>query len=314
MAKGVVTLTPEGRRFETAFAMMDPAHCLAGGLFRSLAKGQQAKEKLKCWYGDGVSAKEGGNGFEFVGPDPLGPLDLRLLQVVAAFAGKNGKPLPRKPETEDGKRLRAVVEAGRDETSDPGDEHLCMRMSYYALAREMGRDPDSQETYKRIRASIERMGNVTIWRQERIPDPKREGGFKAFPRRKKYGSILNEVETDGTDGTVMVSVNPLLSGVFLSAARYTTIELAEARVLSDPGVLIHLRLCAGVNKGNNWTFSVDTLASYAWPDETENESTLKTRRRKVHLVLEELAALGWEVVETTPKNFKISRPSRKDAA
>jgi hypothetical protein len=273
---------------------------LAGGLFRSLAKGQQEKTKLRAWYGLGKSAEDNKSGIEFVGPDPLGALELRVLQVLIALASKIKNPLPPEPKTVEGQSLRQVVDENRD-IARARDQHLAVRTSYRKLAIECGLDPDSTSGFKRVRKSIERMANVSIWEQTEV-----SGTTKAL--RSKIGSLLEQVVTQDEKSPVLVAINARLSQTILNGTQYTRIQLDEARALTDPGVLIHQRLCGSVDQGKKWTFSISTLASYAWPDAAKLPHSMRRRKQAVRKVMVELAALGWTVVESTPENFDISRP------
>lgn len=63
----------------------DPAHCLAPGLFRSLKRGDRKRCKLDVTYTFGEDES-----MRFVGFEPLGADDMRLLQGIVALGGPNG--------------------------------------------------------------------------------------------------------------------------------------------------------------------------------------------------------------------------------
>lgn len=293
--------TPARRLFETTHARHDRTHVLAGGLFRSLAKGQQDALKLRAWYGQGNSADDNLTGIEFVGPDPLGALELRVLQVLVAMAGKKPNPLPPQPKTPEGNSLRSIIDQNRDCQARPDDQHLAVRTSYRQIAIECGLDPESASGFKRVRKSMERMANVSIWQQTAVPG-------KKSAIRWKVGSLLEQVITQDKKSPVLVGINAMLSETILSSKQYTRIQLDEARALSDPGVLIHQRLCGSVDQGKKWTFSIETLAAYAWPDASLQPHSMRRRKQNVRKVLDELSALHWIVQETTPGNIAITRP------
>ncbi len=288
-------------KYATTHARHDRSHVLAGGLFRSLAKGQQASMKLRAWYGDGKSADDNLTGIEFVGPDPLGALELRVLQVLIALAAQKKQSLPTQPNTPDGVSLRGLIDSNRDCLTCAADQHLVVRSSFRQIAIECGLDPESVAGFRRVRKSMERMANVSIWKQTAVPG-------KASALRWKIGSLLEQVITQDEKTPLLVAINAQLSETILNGHQYTRIQLDEARALSDPGVLIHQRLCGSIDQGKKWTFAVGTLAAYAWPDLETLPHTMRRRKQTVRKVLAELSALGWSVAETTPDNFAITRP------
>jgi hypothetical protein len=146
------------------------------------------------------------------------------------------------------------------------------------------------------------MANVSIWEQT-------EGKTSQMPIRSKIGSLLEKVTTQDPKSQVLVAINARLSKTILASGQYTRIELDEARALSDPGVVIHQRLCGAIDQGDTWTISMTKLISYAWPEEAKLRHSGRRRKQKVLEVLDELVVLGWKWVEDTPDNFKITRPS-----
>ena len=86
--------------YELTHARHDPAICLVPGLFRSLKRGDYEKQKLHLTYEFGPKEK-----IEFLGFEPLGAEDLRVLQGLIAMSGKNKLVLS--PEST-GKRALAL--------------------------------------------------------------------------------------------------------------------------------------------------------------------------------------------------------------
>ncbi|KAE9673234.1 replication protein C, IncQ-type, partial [Escherichia coli] len=83
----------------------DPAHCLAPGLFRSLKRGDRKRCKLDVTYTFGEDES-----MRFVGFEPLGADDMRLLQGIVALGGPNGILLTPEPTSETGRQLRLFLE------------------------------------------------------------------------------------------------------------------------------------------------------------------------------------------------------------
>ena len=88
-------------KHDLTHARHDPAHCLAPGLFRSLKRGERKRGKLDVTYTFGE-----GESMRFVGFEPLGADDMRLLQGIVALGGPNGILLTPEPTTETGQQLR----------------------------------------------------------------------------------------------------------------------------------------------------------------------------------------------------------------
>lgn len=145
-----------------SFALHDRAHCLAPGLFRSLAAGDRKRLKLDVVYKFSDSEQ-----IEFKGFEPLGVLEMRVLQGLIAMSGPAGLILEHEDEASSvGAQLMLsmfapdpVLCAAR---SKP--QTLVVRDSLRRLAREIGMS-EGGPSLLLIRQSIERLFAVTVFVQ-----------------------------------------------------------------------------------------------------------------------------------------------------
>jgi len=269
----------------------DVAHVLSG-LFRSVPRGKRKGMKLDITY------QFQDETIRFLGYEPLGVDDLRVLQGLiglAAIGGENGRGilLPPEPATEDARQLRLALKTEFDAAHLDG---IVVKNSFRNLAREIGyKNPDSGSTLNSIRECIERMWSVSII----VEKEGRKQGFR----------LLSEYASDEKDGRLYVALNPRITAAITAGkgGQYYRIDMAEIRALkSDPARLIHQRLHY-INPGERRHVKIDTLASYVWPDKCE-PNTLKKRHQTVRTALLELAGLGWSVEKYAPGKYTITRP------
>lgn len=262
----------------------DPAHCLAPGLFRSLKRGDRKRCKLDVTYTFGEDES-----MRFVGFEPLGADDMRLLQGIVALGGPNGILLTPEPTSETGRQLRLFLEPRFEAIEQDG---LVVRESLTKLLSETGMT-DSGDNIKALKASLLRMSNVTIL----VTKGRRQAAFH-----------LMSHAFDETDGRLWVALNPRIAEAILGHRPYARIDMAEVRVLqTDPARLMHQRLCGWIDPGTSGRVELDTLCGYVWPDEA-NAEAMKKRRQTARKALAELAAVGWVVNEYAKGKWEIKRP------
>lgn len=266
-------------------ARHDPAHCLAPGLFRSLKRGDRKRFKLDVTYEYGENES-----MRFVGFEPLGADDMRLLQGIVALGGPNGILLTPEPETSTGRQLRLFLDPRFEAIEQDG---LVVRESLPKLLRETGLT-DSGDNIKALKASLLRMSNVTVL----VVKGTRQASFH-----------LMSHAFDEADGRLWIAINPRIAEAILGRRPYTRIDMAEVRALqTDPARLLHQRLCGWIDSGRTGRIELDTLCSYIWPDGSTNPNTIKTRRQTARRALAELAALGWKLEEYAKHKWEIRRP------
>lgn len=257
---------------------------MAPGLFRSLKRGGRKTSKLDVTYefGDNERAR-------FVGFEPLGADDMRLLQGLVALAGPNGIVLSPDPKTEKGHQLRFSLEPKFDAVDQ---DALIVKESMTKLLSEIGLT-DGGDNIKAIKASLLRMANVTVL----ITKGSRQASFH-----------LMSYAFDDADGRLFVALNPRIADAIVGRRPHARIELAEVRMIeSNPARLIHQRLCGWIDPGKSGKAEIDTLCGYVWPDEI-NDNAMKRRRGIARKALKELATVGWTVSEYAKGKWEIKRP------
>lgn len=276
------------KKFELTHARHDPAHVLAPGLFRSLKRGERKKQKLDITYpyGESESAR-------FVGFEPLGVDDMRILQGLVALAGPEGLVLTPEPTSDIGRQLRMFLEPKFDAETKDG---MVVRARMTKLLEEIGL-VNSGENIKTLKASLLRMSNVTVL----VTKGTRQASYH-----------LLSYAFDEADGRLFVALNPRITEAVLGSRSHTRIELAEVRQLeTDPARLMHQRLCGWIDPGKAGKVELDTLCGYVWPT-IANPEAMKKRRQAVRKGLAELVATDWTVDEYAKAKFEIRRPGTNE--
>ncbi|MFO6132975.1 replication protein C, IncQ-type, partial [Pseudomonas aeruginosa] len=116
--------------FDLTHARHDPMHCLVPGLFRSLKRGERKRLKLDVTYHYAENEQA-----RFVGFEPLGADDMRLLQGLVALGGPKGIILTPEPTADLPKQLRLFLEPKFDAV---GQDALVVRESMTSLLGEIG--------------------------------------------------------------------------------------------------------------------------------------------------------------------------------
>lgn len=275
------------KKHDLTHARHDRAHCLVPGLFRSLLRGERKRTKLDVTYNFG--AKET---VRFIGFEPLGADDMRILQGLVAIAGPNGALLAPEPKSEKGKHLRFLLDPKLDGLNQNA---LVARSSLKSLLSEVGLAKGG-DNIRLAKASLLRMSNVTVI----IKKGGREASFH-----------LLSYAFDETTGQLMAGLNPRLASAVLGHQAHVQIDMDEVRSLNrDAARLIHQRLCAWIDPGKPGRITLDTLCEYVWPDET-GIGAMKKRRQRIRKSLLELTTLDWVIKEYVKDKFEIQRPKQK---
>ena len=270
--------------FDLTHARHDPAHCLAPGLFRSLKRGDRKKLKLDVTYHYGHSQQA-----RFIGFEPLGADDMRLLQGLVALGGPKGVILTPRPTADIPKQLRLFLEPKFDAAEQ---DALVVRESMSRLLAEIGLT-DGGDNIKAVRASLLRMSNVTVVVKRDI---------------QQISFHLLSFAFDEHDERLFVALNPRIAEAILGDRPHTRIEMSEVRALrTDPARLMHQRLCGWIDPGKSGRAEIDTLCSYVWPDKA-SDATKRQRQVTARKALAELATLNWSIEEYAIGKYEISRP------
>ncbi|APJ05234.1 replication protein C, IncQ-type [Silvanigrella aquatica] len=275
-------------KYNLKFALHDPAHCLAPGLFRSIKKGDRKKLKLDITYEFGDKNK-----IEFSGPEPLGADDLRVLQGLIAMAGINHHDqfVTSETSSEHGKEVRKQMDLKWDATND---DVVVAKGSYRELAKEIGY-ADCENT-KTIRNCVERLWKVSI--------------IYEFNKKRIGCRLLSSYASDNEKGKLFVALNPIITSVIFGfKPQHTRIDMQEVRLLSsDAARLLHQRLCAWINPGTSRNVSLESLIGYVYFEDTDNRYTKRTRKIDIKKALNEFELLKWQIEEYRKEHYKISRP------
>ncbi|WP_454764051.1 replication protein C, IncQ-type [Cupriavidus campinensis] len=271
--------------FDLTHARHDPMHCLVPGLFRSLKRGDRKKLKLDVTYRYAENEQ-----VRFVGFEPLGADDMRLLQGLVALGGPKGIILTADPAADLPKQLRLFLEPKFDAV---GQDALVVRESMTRLLGEIGLT-DGGDNIRAIKACLLRMANVTV----AVTKGSRQRSFH-----------LMSYAFDEGDGRLFVALNPQIAEAILGRRPYTRIEMAEVRALqSDPARLIHQRLCGWIDPGKAGRVELNTICGYVWPDLAANPNTIKTRQQTARRALAELVAVDWKITEYARGKWEVGRP------
>lgn len=272
--------------FKLTHARHDPMHCLAPGLFRSLKRGERKKSKLDITYHYGLDTH-----VRFVGFEPLGADDMRLLQGLVALAGPEGVLLSPNPSASIPRQLRLELAPKSDALHSDG---LVVHHQLTRLLREVGWH-HSGANLRTVKASLVRMSNVTV----------------IIERRSRQASFhLMSHVFDENDGSLFVCLNPQLAEAVLGHRPHSRIYLDEVRGLStDPARLMHQRLCGWIDPGKHGRVELDTLCGYIWP-ESGTSAAMRKRRQFARQAIEQLRSIGWMCEEYSNRKWLIRRPER----
>lgn len=270
----------------TDYVKHDSAHVLAHGLFRSLKKGERKNSKLD------ITHEIRGGSILFVGFEPLGADDLRILQGIIALSGPEGIQLLPEPKTEMGKSLRSMLIIKDDDNDAVNQDAIMIRDRISRLLSEIGLT-DGGENIKALKDSLLRMSNFTVI---------------ACKNKVQASFHLLSYSIDLNTGEVCIALNPLLARAIMGG-QHVRISMSEVRALrSEPARIIHQRLCGWINPGKMGRISLDTICSYAWPDDATDDA-LRKRRQLARKALDELVSIGWTVREYVRGKLEIKRPS-----
>ncbi|RCL02103.1 MAG: hypothetical protein JSC188_000425 [Candidatus Tokpelaia sp. JSC188] len=279
-------------KYDLTHARHDPSHCLCPGLFQSLKRGDRKRGKLDVTYDYGQ-----GESVRFVGFEPLGADDLRVLQGLVAMASVSGEQgrgllLSSEPKTEAGQKLRSLLELKWDAIYR---DAMVAKGSFRQLAWEIGYKKFGGEQLKAIRISIERLWTVSVI----VIRGRNREGFR----------ILSGYRSDDLSGQFFVAINPRLAAAVLGRRPYACINMSEVRALqTDPARLIHQRLCGWIDPGKAGRVELDTICGYVWHNKVTNVKAITKRRQTARKAISALVTIGWTVNEYAKGKWKISRP------
>jgi len=270
--------------FKLTHARHDTAHCCMPGLFRALQRGSRRTEKLD------VTHHFGGFVFQFVGYQPLGGDDLRILQGIVAQTSLDRFLLTPSPTDPLAVELRKGLNASGDAQEKDG---IVCQLSLRSLLHEVGMCSSSGKNIASAQASLKRLASVTVFVTR--------GATTASYHMLSYA-------VNKATGVLHVALNHRFAEAILGS-KHVRIDLAEVRKLkSDPARVIHQRLCGFVDIGCSRKVSVDTLCQYAWHEPAKSSASHRKRRERVRKAVAEIGECGWIITRETAETYRFSRP------
>lgn len=295
--KAVLEKSKQKKR--NTFALHDPAHCLAPGLFVSVRK--QELKKLQHWTTSYYSEKHKRT-VKFEGFQLLGADTMRVLQGIVAIAGGWGEPVS----------VGEQLELNLLSPEAPVAGKVFRPVAYVAfsstqLLSTIGQG-DSGQNAKHIKECIDKLQNTFVTITE--PDP--NDPFNTIESRQ---SLISNRFYSVKDQRWSLCLNyGLVKSVFgidsEDLRSYVRINLNETKALTlDTASLMHQRICAIVSPGKSHLFNLDTLVSNVYIDNQElSRATASHRKKQVKAGLAQLGQLpGWKVEESTPGTYRITR-------
>lgn len=293
-----------------AFARMHPSVALAGGLFRALQKG--GREVFPAPVVLAEQTMSSGT-FRFIGSEPLGGDDLRVLQGVFMLASRPSETIELMvddPVTDIGRELSRKLAVVAEEPTPGVAKYTHINISALAEACGYGTAGGSRTV---VETCLERLARVRV-------QVTGEDGRIIESALLAHTPIPREIatDTDRPKDTHALVIHPTLSVPLLSDAkgvRHVRVEHGELAALGRSGVarILHMRLCAIVDPGSSKGLTVRTLLGYAYAA-GDNKST---ERRRIVDVREAMALIGslpgWTVTGDDRKAkaqvFTVRRPA-----
>lgn len=294
--------------YELNYVKHDLALCIAPGLFRSLAPGERKNGKLDITY------ERGDERVNFKGPEPLGVIDLRILQAMIALGGIHGKTIGPIPKSEIGRILRDGMGLEGDAKNDQilgvvnrGYGHLATEVGYVSVR--------SGKVYELVKEAIKRLMTITIF----VKKGKRESGFH----------LISYYQSDDGNNNLNFALNPRLTEGIVGERQFAFLCMNEVRKLkSDNARMLHQKL-AWINYGAKGKASIVSLRGYIYfndvkddelglslTDQVKNDLRSKAKLRKqnerTRQAIKELEAIGWKFDEYSKGKFSITKPSKRE--
>lgn len=318
-----------------SYARLDPALCLAPGLFRSLGPKDRPRERKD---GKPVARKplyleydHGPSAFTFRSPVLLGCDDMRIMQAVAALAPRSPAAIAETVRDKDYKALRDGL------TLSGGAERAQVALvttSFAELSRAAGYgsggDVHGGALRNHVKACLKRLAGVKVEIEEEIKGRVATSGWQLL--------AFDGLEKEGPRGLRIV-LNPRSSACAHKTRGFTHLDLTVARELEGSVArLLHQRLSALTErKGLPRALRVTTMMGYAWnPNEdggamgcdglAVQAGSVRKRRFLIKEALKELDTKGWTigdisghpdtklVKQLTPKEYQDKKAAAAAAA
>jgi hypothetical protein len=256
------------------------------GLFVPLGKGQRQKEKLDVRY----NYKD--RKIRFVGFEPLGADDLRLLQTMVALAGIEKISLNSNPKTDNGKLLRGKLDLKYEAINQ---KSLAIRTSKYELIKESGWKHNKSKR-DQIKDSLFRMSNVTLEIE--------------YESRFWSSHLISHSIGERKEDRLLIAINPRIAELMLGISNggITYIDMNEARSkMNESTRILHQYLSAWIGPGKKEKAGIDKLIWHVWI-KLCSATSLRKRKVKIRAALKCLNEFdSWNVAEVKKDIFEIKR-------
>lgn len=254
----------------------------------------------------------------------LGADDLDCLLAIIFLAGKQGLKISASSEFQtqrvdivDGletKNIRMdpdsghdIVEAPTDENAFLGAEHLRIKITLYALCKEMGLEHGGK-AYDLVQERLERLRNVSY------TDYGPTGGNSRRALSGARQTLVYFRYDELSNDELVVVLNARLSAAVLGKS-FARVPLEHYRNLgSDTARILFVRLCAAVRDPGSLRVSLTKLVHWVYFDTANTASAASMRKTRVRKALEAVSCLpGWHVAwvrskaQTTDEIIEIHR-------
>jgi hypothetical protein len=296
--KTVAVVKKRAARFKKnstlVFAMMDRRHMNAPGLFRNL-KNIQNPGILDITYQ--YSKTES---IRFVAAYALGVTEMRVVQALVAMCSQAGLEISDKKGSEVGSFLREAMRVPGVPLDGNG---VGVRSSYKQLQREMG--VSTTAGTKLLRDALEKLFNVSVY-------------VTVEGKRRAFHLLTYFDDKDGNNadsGELNVGMNPLIAEAMARGGQFAALDMDEVRsIKGETTRFLHQHLCGYIDPGKARSVGMDKLCEYVWPESSDNDKTMKTRRASVRKGLAELGKMGWKIGEMKKDVFRVTRPNMENVS
>ena len=312
--------------YNTQYARMDMLAAKTPGLFRTLKRGDRKKLKLDIVHEytrrDKKGKKQAEYKLHFMGFEPLDGFDLAILQAISALGGlfgneeeysvkmsntdntENEKCPARTQKNEFEPVFKALAIKGQAASYDL----IKIETTLYQILAEAGYG-DGKNNYGNLRASLQRLGNVSMEIDVKIYDDNNRIGINQIMSANLLAYVI-----DQNTGRIRISLHPSATAAVLglNQHRYTVVDMNEVRqIKSETTRILHQRLCVLLSPGEKRTLRLDTLRGYIYPKKNNEKITPAAQRKynyRTRTAIKNIAGLpGWATAETSKKLFLIKR-------
>ncbi len=282
------------KQFRYTHAKCDPAHCTVPGLFQALQKGTRKAEDDFVCNPYSITHEYGDVTLVFRCSTLLGADDLRVLQGLLAIGSPLSDSMVLTTDSPQ-ERYRKIRNQLNLTDSCMHLETLVVRGSCYQLAKEIGLRTDGANTFRRIRASIERLCGISI--------------IAIYADGTHHGyHLIAGYSSEESKKEINVALNPRLTAAVLgkrikASGGYTRIEMDEVRRIKGEATrVLHTYLCALVSPGESKVFLASTLRAHIWLQVAKPKDKaahakwherIKKQHQRIRLAMNELNSIGW---------------------